>query len=187
MNKKVLSMALVSSLSLVSVKADAFYVGMGLGSSNVDPKDTGSVSNSKSKFSYTVAAGMELPIPLVPVRAELEYLNFKSSLVANAKTKVNGVAANVYVGLPLIPVVKPYVGFGLASVKQVTELGPDEILKSDRSVAPQYMVGLDLDLPIIPVAGGIEYRYVNNKFDFPVIGKQKSTVTTVLAKIRYKI
>ncbi len=191
MNKKLLSMALFSVLSLSSVGAEAFYVGMGLGSSSVDPRNLGGGPNARKhegKFSYTVSAGMELPVPLIPIRAEVEYLNFKSSIQADAKTRINGFAANVYVGLPLIPVVKPYVGFGLGSIKQVFNLGPSDTdyYKSDNGLTPQYMIGLDLDLPIIPVAGGVEYRYVDKKFDFPRIGKMRSTVSTVLAKVRFK-
>ena len=75
-----------------------------------------------------------------------------------------------------------YVGMGLA-YSQLKGNGA----KSDWQVVPQYMLGLDLSLPLIPVAGGIEYRYMDTKFDGKDFGDNgiKTKVHTVMMKGRF--
>ena len=62
--------------------------------------------------------------------------------------------------------------------------------KSDLTVVPQYMIGLDVSLPIIPVAGGVEYRYIDSKFkgfnDTEENFNAKSKIHTFLMKARIK-
>ena len=57
--------------------------------------------------------------------------------------------------------------------------------KTDWKVVPQYMVGLDVDLPLIPVAGGIEYRYIDTSFEEDG-DKFDTKIQTVLVKGRIK-
>lgn len=176
MNKKVLSLSL-AGLILASANANAFYVGAGVGSSKA--KIDGSSLDKDTAFS--LSAGMSIPLPLIPIRGEVELFNLKSS-DDSVTGKITGAAANAYVGLPLLPIVKPYVGMGLA----YSQLKGDGE-KSDWQVVPQYMLGLDLSLPLIPVAGGIEYRYMDTKFDGKDFGDDgvKTKVHTVMMKGRF--
>ncbi len=188
MNKKiVLASLVVSALFGASLKADAFYIGAGVGSSktkvNVDEKIS---MNGKTAFS--VYSGLEIPLPLIPIRAEVEYLQLDSDK-DGFDAKTYGVGANAYVGLPLLPIIKPYVGMGLGYMKQELKDEGDKA-KSDWTVVPQYMLGLDVSLPLIPIAGGVEYRYLDTKFkgfsdddgDF----NAKSKIHTFLVKARVK-
>lgn len=171
MNKKLLSASLMIALFAGSVQADAFYIGAGLGSSKIKIED----QSGDKDTAYTLSTGLSIPLPFIPVRGEVELSQFKSDDV-----KSQAVAANAYVGLPLLPIVKPYVGFGLADMR--LKSGSD---KTDWKVVPQYMVGLDVDLPLIPVAGGIEYRYVDTSFEEDG-DKFDTKIQTVLVKGRIK-
>ena len=173
MNKKLLSLS-VAALVLASTNANAFYIGAGVGTSKA--KVDGDSLDKKSAF--TLATGITIPLPLIPLRGEVELMNLKSA-DDDTDYKVYGAAANAYVGLPLLPIIKPYIGMGLAYAQAKSEntLGT---VKSDWKVTPQYMIGLDLSLPLIPVAGGIEYRYMDTKFD-----DVKTKVHTFMVKGRF--
>ncbi|MDR3126800.1 MAG: porin family protein [Rickettsiales bacterium] len=176
MNKKIL--ALASAAAIVASPAGAFvYAGAGVGTAKmkIDGDKYGSAA------SYLVSTGFELPIPLVPVRAEIEYSKLGSS-EDGLDTAVSGVGVNAYVGLPILPLVKPYLGFGLANLKLEAD-GTGVDLETGSKVVPQYMVGLDLSIPLIPVAGGIEYRYIDGRFDKDGVD-YKTKVSAILAKIR---
>lgn len=181
MNKKILSAGLLSAMIFASANANAFYVGAGVGSSKA--KVDGDTYDKETAF--TVSAGMSIPLPLIPIRGEVELLNLKSG-DDEVEGKIYGAAANAYVGLPLLPIVKPYVGMGLAySQMKYSDTSIPFSGKSEWKVRPQYMIGLDLDLPLIPIAGGIEYRYMDTSFggkDFPTDVDTK--VHTVLVKGR---
>ena len=188
MKKNLLAISLISVLSL-STSANALYVGGNVGVSKaVFKSDTTDKLNASVAYSFV--AGMELPVPMMPVRAEVEYLNLRSKLLPPSKEylKTNGFGVNAYVGLPLMPILTPYIGFGLNSMKQSFKVDEDNF-KSKRAITPQYMIGLDLDLPLIPVAGGIEYRYMNKKFDYDVnnsVVTNRSKINMFLAKLRVK-
>ena len=173
MNKKVLSLS-VAALLLASANANAFYIGAGVGSSKAKVNGI----NLDSDAAYSISTGMSIPLPLIPIRGEVELFNLKSGH-DDMTGKIYGAAANAYVGLPLLPIVKPYLGMGLAytQLKGETPVASD---KTDWKVTPQYMIGLDLSLPLIPVAGGIEYRYMDTKFD-----DIKTKVQTVMIKGRF--
>ena len=158
MNKKLLSLS-VAALVLASTNANAFYIGAGAGSSKV--KSEGATLDGKASF--VVSTGMSIPLPLIPIRGEVELMNLEAK-EDNTKGKIYGAAANAYIGLPLLPIIKPYIGMGL-SYTQLKISGSGISDKSDWKVAPQYMLGLDLSLPLIPVAGGVEYRYMDTKYD----------------------
>lgn len=189
MNKKIVFASLVvSALFGSSLRADAFYVGAGVGSSKTKVKVDDISVNGDGKTAFSVYSGMEIPLPLIPIRAEVEYLQLDSDKDGwDAKTY--GVGANAYVGLPLLPIIKPYVGMGFGYMKQ--DLKFEEYkFKSDWTVVPQYMLGLDVSLPLIPVAGGVEYRYLDTKFKgFPDEDgdfSAKSKIHTFLVKARVK-
>ena len=199
MNTKIISTGLIlSSLILMAPKADAYYIGASVGSSKTKVSVEDKI-NMQSKTAFTVSTGMEIPLPLIPIRAEVEYLQLNSDK-DGADLKTYGVGANAYVGLPLLPIIKPYVGMGLGYLKQdlkmPADFDDDDIYeskvktKSDWTVVPQYMIGLDVSLPIIPVAGGVEYRYIDSKFkgfnDTEENFNAKSKIHTFLIKARIK-
>lgn len=199
MNTKIISTGLIlSSLILMAPKADAYYIGASVGSSKTKVSVEDKI-NMQSKTAFTVSTGMEIPLPLIPIRAEVEYLQLNSDK-DGADLKTYGVGANAYVGLPLLPIIKPYVGMGLGYLKQdlkmPVDFDGDDIYeskvktKSDWTVVPQYMIGLDVSLPIIPVAGGVEYRYIDSKFkgfnDTEEDFNAKSKIHTFLMKARIK-
>lgn len=179
MNKKILSVGLLSAMILASANANAFYVGAGVGTSKTKI-DGESVDKDNA---LTVSTGFKIPLPLIPIRAEVEYLQFNSEEDGLDEAKTYGMAANAYVGLPLIPLIKPYVGMGLGYMQQKLK-GAGFSDKSDWTVVPQYMIGLDLDLPLIPVAGGVEYRYIDTTFDNDS-GEYDSKIHTFLVKGRF--
>jgi opacity protein-like surface antigen len=173
MDKKLLAAALAMS-AFAAADASAFYIGAAGGTAKTEIEGT----KIGSDAAFTVAAGIGIPLPLFAIRAEGEYLQLKSSDDA-LDAKTYGFAANGYVNLPLLPIVHPYVGFGLASLKQEAAG-----MKSDSKVAPQYMIGLDVDIPLLPIAGGVEFRYIDVDFDYSG-AKNNSKIQTVLAKVRY--
>ena len=171
MNKKVLSLS-IAAIVLASANANAFYIGASVGSSKAKVDGT----SLDKGTAYSIATGMSIPLPLIPIRGEVELFNYNGSIDAlDIDGKIYGASANAYVGLPLLPIVKPYVGMGLAYTQ--SKFDSD---KSDWKVAPQYMLGLDLSLPLIPVAGGVEYRYMDTKFD-----DVKTKIHTVMVKGRF--
>ena len=126
---------------------------------------------------------MSIPLPLIPIRGEVELFNLQAEK-DGVDGKIYGAAANAYVGLPLLPIIKPYIGMGLAYTQlKVSALGSSD--KSDWKVAPQYMLGLDLSLPLIPVAGGIEYRYMDTTFKNIDGDDAKVKTHTVMVKGRF--
>lgn len=181
MNKKILSLS-VAALVLASANANAFYVGAGVGSSKTKLEDT----TYDKDAAFSVYTGMSIPLPLIPIRGEVELFNLKSEKNTD-EGKIQGAAANAYIGLPLLPIIKPYIGMGLtySQLKASSVIGT---LKSDWGVRPQYMIGLDLSLPLIPVAGGIEYRYMDSTFDgkdFSGDDSIKAKVHTIMMKGRF--
>jgi opacity protein-like surface antigen len=177
MNKKILTLASIAAIA-AAAPADAFvYAGVGVGTAKTKVEGT----KYDSAASYVVAAGMELPIPLVPVRAEFEYSSLGSEKDGVDST-FSGMGVNAYVGLPLLPLIKPYIGFGLTNAALKID-GNGSNVKTNSEVVPQYMVGLDVSIPLIPVAGGIEYRYIDTRFDKDGVD-YKTKVSAVLAKIR---
>jgi len=191
MLKKISLVAVLAAVAMVpSSGAKAYllnpYIGFALGSSTntmkvVDIHGDAIKNSLNGDFAYTFAGGFQLDlIPLITPRVEFEYANLSSSK-DGVEGNVAGYGVNAYVSLPIMPIVKPYIGVGVMRMTQ--ELDGD---KSDAGTVPQYMVGLDLDIPMIPIAGGIEWRYMNMKanVDEVSIDTLKSSVSTVLAKIR---
>ncbi len=183
MKKNLILMSLVLAGLAIPSAAKAFYVGGSFGGSNA--KADGVDFDSGEGSAFSIYAGFGIPLPLIPIRAEVEYFNLKSTEDTIGDIKTSGAAANAYIGLPLLPILKPYVGFGLGYMKQDID-GLSE--SSDWKVVPQYMIGADLDLPLIPVAGGVEYRYISTDFENSAVsgGKYDSDIHSFLVKARYK-
>ena len=110
---------------------------------------------SKSSQSYGAVLGMDIPL----FRVELEY----NYLDADALS-INTGFVNAYFKLPT-PVVKPYIGVGIGSTFD-SKYEPSNTAKIDidDTLAYQGMLGITLDLPVIPFNIDIEGRvlYAND-------------------------
>ncbi len=101
-----------------------------------------------------------LDIPLFRIEAEYNYLD-------GHDTSINLAMVNAYFKIPT-PVLKPYFGAGLGTTfesKFTPDFGND--ISMENSITYQGMVGLTLDLPVIPVKFDIEGRilYANNAYE----------------------
>lgn len=111
-----------------------------------------------SAQSYGAMIGFD--IPLFRIEAEYNYLN-------GHDTTINLAMINGYFKVPT-PVLKPYFGAGLGTTFESTynpSFGPH--INMDNSITYQGMVGLTLDLPVMPVKFDIEGRilYANNVYE----------------------
>ena len=161
--KKIFLLILANILILPKTsKAVSFYSGIGFG----DSKGNIEKNNLKEKNAFTFAIGSSFSIPLFPIRVEAEYLNFDSKK-NNYKTNLSGGGINTYVNLPLLPILVPYVGLGLSYLKEENNITYTDITKtSSEKIVPQYILGFDLDLPTVIIAGDMEYRYISTSFEF---------------------
>ncbi len=114
---------------------------------------------SMSAYSYGAFIGIDIPL----VRIEGEYSHISADTV-----DLDLAMVNAYVKMP-IPVVKPYIGAGIG----MTFDGEysDDIVKfqTQDSIAYQGMLGLTLDIPVLPFNVDVEGRvlYVPDAFDVP--------------------
>lgn len=104
---------------------------------------------SKSSQSYGAVLGMDIPM----FRVELEY----NYLDADALS-INTGFVNAYFKIPT-PIVKPYIGAGIGSTfdskYEPKNLGSNDI---DDTMAYQGMLGITLNLPVIPFNIDVEGR-----------------------------
>ena len=102
------------------------------------------------------------------------------------QTENEGIAFNSFVGIPLLPILEPYIGIGLVYMREKTRYDSfDTWNLSDWKYIPQYMIGIDVDLPTVSIAGGIEYRYIDSSFNFDG-DTTDSKLHTFLLKLRFK-
>ncbi len=120
-----------------------FYTGgtIGFGGTTLmtDPDDI-----SKSAMTYGAVIGIDIPI----FRFELEYDYLDSDMYSMQVGLIN-----LYAKMPL-PVVKPYLGVGVGSIFN----GDIQDIKIESDMVYQGMLGLTLDLPVIPFNIDIEGR-----------------------------
>ncbi len=181
--KKIFLTILLSSILSLSQTAKAFnlYTGIGFGDSK------GNVENNhlKEKRALNFAIGSSFSITLFPIRIEAEYLNFDSKKDIY-KTNLYGGGINTYVNLPLLPILVPYIGLGLSYLKEKNNITyPGITTTSSGKIVPQYILGFDLDLPTVFLAGDMEYRYITTNFDFDN-KKSDSTYHIFMFKARIK-
>lgn len=99
---------------------------------------------SDSAQSYGAIVGVDIPV----FRFELEYDYLHYS---DAKAHIGMI--NAYAKMPL-PVVKPYLGAGIGTVFD----GDADGIEFDTGMAYQGMLGLTLDLPVLPFKVDVEGR-----------------------------
>ena len=160
--KKIILIIFLSIILPKTSKAMSFYSGIGFG----DSKGNIEKNNLKEKNAFTFAMGSSFSVPLFPIRVEAEYLNLDSEK-EDYKTNLSGGGINTYVNLPLLPILVPYVGLGLSYLKEENNITYPGITKtSSGKIVPQYILGFDLDLPTVIIAGDMEYRYITTSFEF---------------------
>ncbi len=152
MKKNLYSLIVLATLG-ISLNASAdFYAGLGIGGSF---NDGSAIKNNikteyKNSTFYSLYGGYELPLPLFDIRGELEYQRIRPELKDGRTKQLDGLFANAYGTIPLIPLIDPYVGLGLGRVRY----------DHSNSFAFQFMLGADYELPFAPVTIGGEYRYL---------------------------
>lgn len=110
---------------------------------------TNGQNESKSAQSYGAVLGLD--IPMFRVELEYDYLDAE-------KAHLNLGIINAYFKLPL-PVIKPYIGVGLGSTfDSKYKLTPYTTAKLDDAMAYQGMLGVTLDIPVVPFNIDIEGR-----------------------------
>ena len=161
MKKFLFLLSMLVALSKTS-NAVSFYSGISLGESKAKFDNI----NLDNKRAFTFSLGSSFSIPLFPIRVESEYLKYNNKKeIYDIHTY--GYGLNTYVNLPLLPILVPYIGLGLSYLKEkISNNDTDIVKKSDWKIVPQYIIGLDLDLPTVIFAGSMEYRYINTNFEF---------------------
>lgn len=152
MKKTLLGLALMTVLATSTTVQAQYYGQLGLGASLND----GSVmtpygrTTYKHTPAYSFAGGYELPLALTNVRMEGEYLRIRPNAKYGSDSKLDALMANTYVEIPLIPVIDPYIGAGIGMTR----------FDHNNSIALQGMMGLEYELPMLPITIGGEYRYL---------------------------
>lgn len=112
----------------------------------------------RSAESYGAVFGLD--IPLFRIEAEYNYLN-------GYDTTMNLAMLNAYFKVPT-PVLKPYFGAGLGTTfDSAYNPSVGSSITMHNSATYQGMVGLTLDLPLMPVKFDVEGRilYANNAYE----------------------
>ncbi len=177
MNKFLISALSVGLFFGTALSAQAgMYIGAGLGyaKNKGDVKFSSFKEDYKSSSTYSVAVGYDLPV--VPVRLEGELFSNSSKIEHTKKhVRYNALMGNAYVNLPF-PIVAPYVGAGVGYVR----------LKGDNVSAWQGMFGVETNIPLIPVTGGLEYRYISSGEAKKSGAKYEYKTHVLMAKIRFE-
>lgn len=156
---KIALVALVSSIAFSANVNNAnagllgeFYMGASIHNADTDEADS-------TENGYSVAFGWELPIPLVDLRAEIEYNN----IGIEDDDEYESIMANAYLDIPFpTPLLSPYVGVGFGQVTGGSvDTGMGIVDLEEDGVGYQYMVGLDVNIPATPFYTSLEYRKIN--------------------------
>lgn len=152
MKKQFLGIALLIGFITATTVQAQYYGQLGIGASLNDGSTTtnGIRSKYKNTPAYSFATGYELPLTLTNVRLEGEYLRIRPNAKYGSNSSFDGLMANGYAEVPLIPVIDPYIGAGIGMTR----------FDHNNSLALQGMMGLEYELPFIPLTIGGEYRYL---------------------------
>ncbi len=152
MKHKFLITTLCATLMGISTANAGFYAGIGAGAAI----NEGSVTyenialDYKNSPIYSAAVGYELPLPILDVRGEVEYLRVRPEINNGQDSKFDGIFLNGYTDIPFVPFVDPYVGAGVGYSR----------FDHNNSTAYQGMVGVEYGIPFIPLSLAAEYRYM---------------------------
>ena len=179
MKKHLFLLALATGLTFsLSAQAD-FYAGIGGGMSfnGGSASKAGVRSEYKDSTIYSFAGGYQLPLPLLDVRGEIEYLRLRPEVKDGRTKQLDGAFLNAYGFIPLFPLVDPYVGLGVGKVRY----------DHSNSFAVQGMLGLEYSLPFLPdLSVGAEYRYLKvNETTGKAADPSKFHTNVLMLKARY--
>ena len=179
MKKHLFLLSLVAGMVFsLSVRAD-FYAGVGAGISFNEGSSTKNAVRSEYKDStvYSLAGGYQLPLPILDVRGEVEYLRLRPELKDGRTKQLDGVFVNAYGFIPLIPLVDPYIGMGIGRVRY----------DHTNAFAVQGMMGVEYSLPFLPdLSVGGEYRYLKiNETTGKAMTPSKFHTNILMLKARY--
>ncbi len=162
MKLKTLGFLTTASVMLIGTNANAnllfdIYAGGTVGVGGYTMYADGE-HTSQSAMAYGGVIGIDLPL----FRIEGEY-----NYIDGDDATLNLGMANAYFKIPT-PVVKPYIGAGIGTTfdsKYEPKNAPK--IDIDDTVAYQGMLGLTLDLPVLPIKIDVEGRvlYANNIFE----------------------
>lgn len=178
MRKKLYALTLATALALTMPTTAGFYAGAGIGGSfNGGSATTDGIRSSyKNTPAYSLSAGYELPLPLLDIRGEVEYLHAKPNVKYGESRKLDGLMLNAYGVIPFIPLIDPYVGLGIGKVR----------FDHTNSFAVQGMLGVEYELPIAPITVGAEYRYFKiNETTGKINSPSKYHTNILMMKLKY--
>ena len=131
---------------------------------------------SKSSQSYGAVLGIDIPL----FRLEAEYNHINADYMALNIGMVNG-----YFKLPT-PVVKPYIGVGVGTTfESKYEPNDTSSISIDNTTAYQGMLGITLNIPVIPFNIDVEGRtlYIPNAMELATI---KTDVLQYEARVKLR-
>ncbi len=178
MKKYVYAFIITALLSTALPTSADFYAGAGLGGSfNGGSATTDGIRSAyKNTPAYSVFGGYELPLPILDIRGEVEYLHAKPNVKYGRSRKLDGLMLNAYGVIPFVPLIDPYVGLGIGKVR----------FDHTNSFAVQGMIGAEYELPIAPITVGAEYRYFKvNETTGKIHSPSKYHTNILMMKLKY--
>ena len=162
--------------SAVPVHAQLVYIGVrggagvpsGTFAETFQPNaQDGVIRGAKLGVGYGVDGGVDLgPLGFYAGYDHIDFGCESSACASNGKYKLNGVSAGVRLGVPLIPIVKPWVKAGVTfNEVNGTSTGTNATkIATDRT--PGYEIGAGLDIPVLMLFSLTpQVRYVGQKLD----------------------
>ncbi len=165
------------SISALPLKAQLLYVGVraGAGVPNgtfAESASTGSTDGSLRGATPGVGYGIDAGVGLGPIGfyAGLDRINFgceATACASNGKYKLTGVSAGVRVGVPLMPIIKPWVKAGVTFNEINGTAAGTGVTKIATDRTPGYEVGAGIDIPILVLFSLTpQVRYVGQKLEY---------------------
>lgn len=141
----------LSTLAITPAAAD-FYVGAGygFGFNGGSAHLNGERGSYKNSSVYSLNGGYVLPLPLLDVRGEVEYLRSRPEVKGQKARQLDAVMGSISGVIPFVPLVDPYVGLGLGYGRY----------DHKSTSAWQYQMGVEYKFVTAPLAVGAEYRYL---------------------------
>lgn len=167
-----------SSVSPIQGRAQLFYAGVrgGAGIPTGGFAEAGAASGdallrgARPGLGYGLDAGLSLG-PILGLYASTDRIDFdcqSQSCAASGKYSLKGVSGGVRMGVPLIPMIKPWVKAGI-TVNQLTGTldGANGGTKFTTKKRPGYEVGAGVDLPVMTFFSLTpQVRYVRQKLKY---------------------
>lgn len=187
--KNVIRVAAVASALFVlsaPLHGQLVYVGVrgGVGEPSgtfADPAQATATDGVLRGAKQGVGYGFDAGVGLGPIGVYAGYdrIDFDcNGCASNAKYKLSGVSAGVRLGVPLFPIIKPWVKAGVTFNEINSTATGTGVTKIATDRTPGYEVGAGIDIPILGIfAISPQARYVGQKLDLK--GLYSGTKTNV--------